>query len=260
MKKLLHSAVAVVVTTSVTMISSVASANSSVTLYGVVDTGVEYITNVNAAGDSVMRMPSLTGSVPSRIGFKGSDDVGGGWNAVFVLESGFAPDRGVTGQGNRVFGRQSYVGLKNNHSSFTLGRVNNMSYFAPMSADVMGLHIFSIFSFDPYLANARSDNAVAYLGKFSNVSVGATYSLGRDTSAAGEPAATGCPGETAGDAKACRQITALLGYDNSAFGVTAAYDIMYGGAGSAAVALDAGGSVGVGLTQAGVMTGIRHRF
>ena len=44
-------------------------------------------------------------------------------------------------------------------------------------------------------------------------SVGASYSLGRDASSAGGAAATGCPGELAADDDACRQITALLGYD-----------------------------------------------
>src|SRR5450830_732782 len=65
-----------------------AMAQSQVTIYGLIDTGVEYVTNANAAGNSVVKMPSLTGSFPSRIGFKGTEDLGGGLQAMFVLEAG----------------------------------------------------------------------------------------------------------------------------------------------------------------------------
>jgi predicted porin len=98
---------------------------------------------------------------------------------------------------------------------------------------VLGPNLFAISTIDGYLANARSDNAIGYLGTFSGVSVGATYSFGRDASAAGGPAGTNCAGEVAGDAKACRQVTALLAYDNNAFGVSSSYDILYGNTGAA---------------------------
>jgi len=78
-----------------------------------------------------------------------------------------------------------------------------------------------------------SDNAIGYLGKFSNFTVGATYSFGRDASAAGGPAATNCGGEGAGNAKACRQVTSLLAYDSKSYGLASAYDILYGGTGAA---------------------------
>jgi predicted porin len=64
------------------------------------------------------------------------------------------------------------------------------------------------------------------------VTVGATYSFGRDASAAGGPSATNCPGEVAGNAKACRQVTGLLGYDGKGFGINTSYDVMYGNTGA----------------------------
>lgn len=202
-------------------------------IYGIVDTGVEYVTNTNAAGKSVVKMPSLTGSFPSRIGFKGTEDLGGDLKAFFVLETGFAPDTGVQGQGGRLFGRQANVGLKNSYGALTLGRQVNMTYLSGLKADVMGPNIHSIGSLDGYLPNARSDNAIGYLGKFSDFTVGATYSFGRDaTTVAAGPAATVCPGEVAGNAKACRQVTALLAYDTKSFGIASAYDILYGGPGA----------------------------
>jgi predicted porin len=227
MKKILGGAVAA----AAVLCSTAVLAQSQVTMYGIVDTGVEYVTHVNAAGDSVVRMPSLTGSLPSRIGFKGSEDLGGGLQALFVLESGFAADTGSMGQGNRLFGRQSYVGLKNAYGTIMLGRQVNMTYLVSLKADVMGPNIYAISSLDSYLPNARSDNAIGYLGTFSNFTLGATYSFGRDASSAGGPAATGCAGEVAGDAKACRQVTGMLAYDTTSFGMASAYDILYGGPG-----------------------------
>jgi predicted porin len=210
-----------------------AMAQTQVTVYGIVDTGVAYTTHANAAGDSVIKEPSLTGTFPSRLGFKGVEDLGDGLQALFVLESGFNVDTGSLGQGGRIFGRQSYVGLKNSYGSVMLGRQINMTFVAMSKADVLGPNIFSINSIDSYLPNARSDNAIGYLGTFSGFTVGATYSFGRDASAAGGPSATGCAGEVAGNAKACRQVTAMLGYDSSQFGVATSYDILYGNVGAA---------------------------
>jgi predicted porin len=209
-----------------------ATAQSNVTVYGLLDTGLVYTTNVNAAGDSVTKMPSLTGSFPSRLGFRGTEDLGGGLQAVFTLETGLGVDTGNMGQ-NRLFGRQASVGLKGKFGEIALGRQINMTYLATQKSDVMGPNLFSISSIDLYLPNARSDNSIFYLGRFNDVVVGATYSTGRDTSAAGGPAGTNCPGEVAGNAKACRQATGLLGYETKPFGVTASYDIMYGNTGAA---------------------------
>lgn len=213
--------------------ASTAMAQSNVTVYGIIDSGLAYTTNVNAAGDSITKMPSLTSSFPSRIGFKGVEDLGGGLQAVFALENGFGVDTGSTGQGGRLFGRQANVGLRGSFGTITLGRQMNMTYLASIKADVLGPHLFAIGSIDPYLPNARSDNAIGYVGVFSGVIVGATYSFGRDGSAAGGPAATGCAGEVPGNAKACRQVTGMLAYDTKGFGVSASYDVMYGNVGAA---------------------------
>lgn len=223
-KKILCSTIAVIGTVG----AHSAIAQSQVTVYGLIDTGVVYTTNANDKGDSVTKMPGVTGSFPSRIGFRGAEDLGGGLQAIFTLENGFSPDTGTTGQGGRLFGRQAYVGLKNSWGQVTLGRLFNMSFAALGKTDVMGPNIFSVGSIDGYFPNARSDNAIGYMGNFSGVTVGATYSFGRDASNVGGPAGTACGGEVAGNAKACRQVTALLGYDNSKFGVYSSYDIMYG--------------------------------
>jgi predicted porin len=208
-------------------------AQTNVTIYGVIDTGVMYTTNANAAGNGLFKIPGIAGELPSRVGFKGSEDLGDGLQALFVLESGFSPDTGTSGQGNRLFGRASYVGLKNSWGQLTVGRQINMTYLVFGKSEALGPNAFGLGALDSYLPNARSDNTVAYLGTFSGVTVGATYSLGRDASAAGGPAATNCAGEVAGSSKACRQVTALLAYDTSTYGVSTSYDKLYGNIGAA---------------------------
>ncbi|AEK63538.1 Outer membrane porin protein 32 precursor; putative 3-hydroxyphenylpropionic acid porine [Collimonas fungivorans Ter331] len=70
-----------------------------------------YLSNVGAAKQGLVRMPNLTGTTPSRIGFRGIEDLGNGLKGIFMLENGFAPDSGALNQGGRLFGRVSYVGL-----------------------------------------------------------------------------------------------------------------------------------------------------
>jgi predicted porin len=210
-----------------------AHAQSQVTVYGIVDVALAHMNNADAAGHGITREPSLTGSLPSRIGFRGTEDLGGGLSAVFNLESGYNPDVGTLGQGGRIFGRQAWVGLRGGWGTLQLGRILNMTYLATMKSDVLGPNLFSINSIDLYLPNARSDNAIGYLGTFDGVTVGATWSFGRDGSNAGGPSATGCAGEVPGNGRACRQYTALLGYETKAYGINATYDKLYGNAGAA---------------------------
>jgi predicted porin len=210
-----------------------AQAQSQVTVYGIIDVALAHMNNADAAGHGVTREPSLTGSLPSRFGFRGSEDLGGGLSAVFNLESGFNPDVGTLGQGGRIFGRQAWVGLRGRWGTLQLGRILNMTYLATMKSDVLGPNLFSINSIDLYLPNARSDNAIGYLGTFGGLTVGATWSFGRDASSAGGPSATGCAGEVPGNARACRQFTALLGYDTKGYGINATYDKLYGNTGAA---------------------------
>lgn len=210
-----------------------ASAQTSVTVYGIIDTGLAYVTNVNAAGDNMVKMPTLTGSVPSHLGFRGSEDLGNGLSAVFVLENGLSVDTGQPSQGGRLFGRQAWVGLKTAYGTFMLGRQQNMTFYATQKSDVLGPNLFGISSIDPYIPNARSDNAIGYLGNIHGVVLGATWSTGRDAAATGGPAATSCGGEVAGDASACRQTTALVGYERDAYGINVSYDRMNGGPGAA---------------------------
>jgi predicted porin len=208
-----------------------AHAQTSVQVYGLLDAAVDYNTNINAAGDSRVWMPSLGGGMfPSRIGFRGTEDLGKGLKAIFTLETGVYVDSGSTGQGNRLFGRQAWVGLAGNWGQLTLGRNYNMLYNSMPEVEIIGPTQYGLGSIDPGIPNGREDNSVAYKGSFQNLTVGATYSLGRDTSSAGGPGGTNCPGENGADAQACREWSAMVRYDTPHWGLTSAYVRAHGGA------------------------------
>jgi predicted porin len=212
-----------------------AQAQTSVQLYGLIDAAVEHVSNVAAGGASRVRMTDLSGGIaPSRLGFRGTEDLGAGLKSVFTAEMGIAPDSGAMNQGGRAFGRQIFVGLSGGWGAVTLGRQYTMIGSSLADIDVMGPSQYALGSLDPYLPNARSDNAIAYRGTFSGVTVGATYSLGRDVGTAGGPGATSCAGEDAVDKRACRQWSALVRYDAARWGIAAAYDTYNGGTGALA--------------------------
>ncbi|RQR43463.1 porin [Burkholderia sp. Bp9131] len=102
--------------------SSATYAQSTVTLYGIVDEGI--LMNFNANGKHQYAMSS-GGAQGNRWGLFGSEDLGGGLKAVFRLENGFDPSTGALNQGGRGFGRQAYVGLGNRFGTVTLGRQVN---------------------------------------------------------------------------------------------------------------------------------------
>src|SRR5579859_8019999 len=96
-------------------IATTAHAQSSVTLYGILDTGIDFASNVN--GNHLYQMASGV-SAGSRWGVRGKEDLGGGLAAIFDLESGFNSTNGSLGSG-LAFSRNAYVGL----DSQTLGTV-----------------------------------------------------------------------------------------------------------------------------------------
>jgi predicted porin len=134
-------------------------------------------------------------------------------------------DSGTFGQGGRGFGRQAFVGLAGPWGSATLGRQYTMLFWSLLDADVMGPSVFGMGSLDAYVPNARSDNTLAWRGRFGGWNVGAAYSFGRDAVNAGpSPAGTNCPGESAVDSKACRAWSVLAKYDAERWGAALAYD------------------------------------
>jgi predicted porin len=215
--------------------SAAVSAQSSVTLYGIVDTGIEYVSHANAAGDHLFRMPAVTGELPSRWGLRGVEDLGGGYSAVFTLESGFNVRDGTLGQGGRLFGRQAFVGVKSPYGTVAFGRQYTMTYLALMGADIIGPDIYGLGSLDAYVPNARADNSVTYIGAYKGVTLGAGYSFGRVAGGTGNSPGQGtCTGSVPGHATECRDWSVMLKYDAPYFGLAASYEEERGGATAAA--------------------------
>ncbi len=95
-----------------------AFAQSNVTVYGLVDASIANEKNGGTLAATRLDSGSQSGS---RLGFKGTEDLGNGLKANFVLEAGFNLDDGTSAQG-ALFGRQAYVGLSGDFGAFNLGR------------------------------------------------------------------------------------------------------------------------------------------
>jgi predicted porin len=111
----------------VALTANLAHAQSSVTMYGIVDAGVQYLTNADAAGHNQVSLAS--GSyLPSRFGFVGREDLGGGYAAIFRLENGFNLSNGAVATTTSFFNRFAFVGLDTPVGQVTLGRQGSVQY------------------------------------------------------------------------------------------------------------------------------------
>jgi len=160
--------------------AGVAHAQSSVTLYGIIDEGFNI--NTNSAGKHLYNLSSgvLQGS---RFGLRGTEDLGGGLKAIFVLENGFDVNNGKLGQGGLMFGRQAYVGLSSQFGTVTLGRQYDsvVDYVGPLEAgDQWGGYIAAHPGDIDNFNNAyRTNNTVKYTSaNYNGLTFGGTYSFG----------------------------------------------------------------------------------
>ncbi|CAH2907347.1 MAG: Outer membrane porin [uncultured Paraburkholderia sp.] len=105
--------------------ATAAHAQSSVTLYGLIDAGITYTNNQHGHSNWQQTSGSVNGS---RWGLRGAEDLGGGLKAIFTLENGFGINDGSLKQGGREFGRQAFVGLSSTpFGAVTLGRQHDDS-------------------------------------------------------------------------------------------------------------------------------------
>ncbi|WP_175775956.1 porin [Burkholderia anthina] len=157
--------VRLVVMSSALLTTAHAAHASEVSLYGLFDTSLTYVWNANADGKNLAAVGNgnLLGN---RFGVRGSDDLGGGLKAIFTLENGFNPNTGALGQGNRMFGRQAFVGLDSTRwGTLTIGR--QYDALADVAWPVTGDFYFGSSyatpgDVDNYDTSSRTDNAVKY--------------------------------------------------------------------------------------------------
>lgn len=190
--------------------ASAAHAQSSVTLYGLIDAGILYTSNQQGSSNVQQSSGALNGS---RWGLRGSEDLGGGLKTIFVLENGFSISTGAAKQNSRMFGRQAFVGLSSEQAgTVTLGRqydsvVDNLGALSLNGTQYGGTLAAHPYDNDNLNNSFRVSNSLKYqsvnygglkfnaLYGFSNdaggfasnraYSLGATYAFGGLTAGAG---------------------------------------------------------------------------
>jgi predicted porin len=203
------------------LLSTAAHAQSSVTLYGILDTGLAYVHNAqgsNGQNQSTLIKESSGNISGSRWGLKGAEDLGGGLAATFQLENGFNVGTGALGQGSREFGRKAVVGLSSNTwGAITLGR-----QYDPIVDLVQGLTEDNYFGglfgtpgdLDNYDNSLRVSNSVKYVSPIvSGLQFEALYGLGGVAGASGSG----------------RTYSFGAGYANGPFSLAAGYFYANGG-------------------------------
>lgn len=163
-------------------LGSAAHAQSSVTLYGIVDTGI--LINNNVKG---LHQYAFSQATSSRWGMKGTEDLGGGLSAIFTLESGFSSGTGTLSQGGLLFGRKAFVGLSSKTwGTVTAGRQysasNDLTSTFASGADwaASGLGYGTRASdVDNVNTSNRVQNSIKYTSpNYRGLQVGVLYSLG----------------------------------------------------------------------------------
>ena len=145
--------------------ATAAHAQSSVTLYGLIDAGITYTNNQGGHSSWSETSGSVNGS---RWGLRGNEDLGGGLKAIFVLENGFGINNGTLKQNGREFGRQAFVGLGHTQfGSVTLGRQYDsvVDFIGPLSltgTQYGGTQFAHPFDNDNLNNSFRVNNSVKY--------------------------------------------------------------------------------------------------
>lgn len=170
-------------------VCGVATAQSSVTIYGRVDGGVD----TPSSGGSRVNRSFSGGSAGSHVGFRGVEDLGGGLSAVFRLEQGINIDDGSLGQGGRAFGRESSVGLRSRQlGALQMGRIPTPYYSVQSNVDAFNwegggglltltrnLSATTQRQVLPMGVSARQDNAINYISpRWGNLEFRGQYSFG----------------------------------------------------------------------------------
>jgi len=238
-----------------TAFAGAAQAQSSVTVYGILDVGVMGATNspnLNSgswgvpgpstqSGSNGLRNGTVWGGMAggesqSRLGFKGSEDLGGGTKAIFLLETGFNPMTGsiantglaggkTTAGGNyggsygdsalqgQLFGRGAYAGLEGQYGTITAGRQQNLMLDNIGGYDPVNAQMFSPLAYSGsyggggYTDESRVNQAFKYVYKTNGFNGNLLYAPGGISSSSGTGATQG----------------AQLGYETSKWGVQAIY-------------------------------------
>jgi predicted porin len=138
-----------------------AFAQTNVSIYGIADVG---ISRTKVTGEDALWSMDSGIQSGSRLGFKGSEDLGGGMSAIFTLENGFLVDTGGIDQAGQLFGRQAWVGLNGGFGAVKLGRQYTPIFGAIDSVDPfetgLAFGAGALMIFNP--AGLRMNNTINY--------------------------------------------------------------------------------------------------
>lgn len=207
----------VIATSALGLVAIGAHAQSSVTLYGIVDTGIGYQSSQTSLGSttgghSAVKMVNGIWA-GSRFGLKGAEDLGGGTRAIFQLEEGYNSATGAQSTSGLAFNRQAYVGIANaTYGTLTAGRQYTPYYtlLAPYSpttwlTGAYGAHPGDLDSMDTLY---RANNSLVYTSpSMYGLTVSGSYSVGG----------------VAGSLNAGSTWSAALQYLNGPFGIAAGF-------------------------------------
>lgn len=194
----------------------------SVNIYGVLDAGYVYqsgsVNNANGTSSGPVVKSALQGGVArgSRLGFRGSENLGNNLKAIFAAEMGFYVDTGVSSQGAQVlnqypagpmFGRQAFVGLASNAGTLTMGRQYTPAFLVTTLADPFFQGMAGNMA-NMQNTSGRANNSLIYLTPaFGGLTASAMYAFG----------------EVPGDSAKGRQYSANLIYQASRLNVGLAF-------------------------------------
>ncbi|WP_169801843.1 porin [Herbaspirillum chlorophenolicum] len=192
--------------------AAAAPVSQGVTLYGLIDVGMEYINNAGPRGGAILRMHS-GGRSTSHIGMRTEEDLGGGNKAFVHLETGFHPDTGGLAVPASFFNRQANVGIEGAYGRLLVGRSESTTGDFFLNDALANNYSWSGVS--THLRGGRRDgtlgrisNLIKYQGSAGRYKFGASYGLG----------------EVAGQVSAGAKYSAALDYRNDGFGWTLTYD------------------------------------
>jgi predicted porin len=140
--------------------ASPVAAQSSATLYGIVDT---YLGFTTASGKGRAIGLDSPGFQQSRIGVRVSEDLGNGWRVNAMLENGFALNTGAAADPTRAFSRQAWVGLSGAFGEARAGRQNSPQYLMLSQLDAFVGATFGSIINNASNLGLRYDNALTYV-------------------------------------------------------------------------------------------------
>lgn len=156
-----------------------AFSQTSVQVYGVLDLFIGHQSTTVADKSTSLNVLGSNGELTSRLGFRGTEDLGGGYKTTFNIETGFDPSSGQQQNAFRIFDRQAWVGIGGGFGEVRLGRQNTSMFLYSGNMDAFGGATYgsAYNNFSNWLA--RVDNDISYISpKFYNSVVELHYSIG----------------------------------------------------------------------------------